>query len=340
MCKSTIKKYFIYQSTISVLFALFIGAGNELQASEINKTNETEERIFARIDDITISYGEFIEIFKAAVRHKYYHGRVPEDELEKFRKQVAEDIVVQILVHREAEKQGIKPNTDKILKGIEEYDKKYSPSPDWSKQKEKIIPHLIKRLERQDLIEQMEAKVKNVKQPDASLVKQYYEKNKDKFTEPKRLWISVILLIVPPSADKKMWDDAVVAANQFKKRIEDGEEFAFIARQYSGHPSALNGGDLGYLHQGMLDEDAQAAVSKLKIDEISEPVRVLEGVTIFRLNGIQPEKIRPFVDVEKRAAGLAYREMQEKAWKNYTKELISSANVKVNKDFYAQNDEK
>ena len=310
------------------------------QASDLPVASSNAEKIFARIDDLTISYGEFVDIFRAAVRHKYYHGKVPEDELKDFQKQVAEEIVIQILIHREAIKQGLKPDDEKIRKGLDEYDKKYSASPDWQAQRNKIIPLLLSRLERQDLIEQMQRIVKSIEKPEKQLVKKYYQQHAQKFTEPKRLWVSVILLSVPPSADKKMWSDAVLAAQQFKERIENGEDFATLARKYSGHPSAVNGGDLGYLHQGMLDGDAHAAINDLEIGHLSDPVHVLEGVTLFRLNGVQPEKLKPFNEVEERAADLLLRELQEEAWHTYTSNLLASSNIYVNEELYVHNDEK
>ena len=118
----------------------------------------TQNIVFARINDLTITAIEFESIFSAAVRHKYYHGRVPEDELVKFRQKVAEDIVTQVIVHGDAQKQGLEPDHEKIAKGIDEYSSKYANSPEWQNQRDQVIPLLTKRLERQNLLEKMEAR--------------------------------------------------------------------------------------------------------------------------------------------------------------------------------------
>ena len=110
-----------------------------------------------------------------------------------------------------------------------------------------------------------------------------------------------------------------------------------MAKQHSGHPSAVNGGDLGYLHQGMLDEGVQETVEALAIKQISDPIRVLEGIVLFRLNGVQTEKLKPFDEVKQRAAGLLHRELQNNAWDNYVYELKASANIYVNEKLYVQN---
>jgi parvulin-like peptidyl-prolyl isomerase len=286
---------------------------------------------------LTITETEFEEIFIAAVKYKYYHGRIPRNELLKFKQKVAEDIVTQVIVHRDAQKKGLQPDHQKIAQGLNEYDNKYADSPEWQGRRDRVMPLLTKRLERQNLLEKMESKIKNIPQPEADQITEYYEKYKGKFTEPKRVWGSIILLKVPPSAEEKTWTKKIDAAEQLKHRVEKGEEFATLAKQYSGHPSAVNGGDLGYLHQGMLDAGVQEKVEALAIKQISDPIRVLEGIVLFRLNGVQTEKLKPFDEVKQRAAGLFYRELQDEAWDDYVRELKASANIYVNEKLYVQN---
>ncbi len=297
---------------------------------------DTENIVFARINDLTITAIEFESIFSDAVRHKYYHGRVPEDELAKFRQRVAEDIVIQVIVHGDARKQGLEPDHEKIARGIDNYDSKYANSPKWQNQRDQVIPLLTKRLERQNLLEKMELRIRDITQPSANEIAEYYQQNPQKFTEPKRIWGSVILLTVEPSASMETWTDAFDLAQQLKFRVDNGEDYAILAKQYSGHASAINGGDLGYLHQGMLDLDVQEKVEELAISETSDPIRVLEGVILFRVNGVQPQKIKPFDEVRQRAAELLYRQLQDKAWDNYVDELKASASIYINKQLSFQ----
>jgi parvulin-like peptidyl-prolyl isomerase len=301
------------------------------------ETDAAKNLIFAQIDDLIITETEFEEIFLAAVRYKYYHGRVPKNELLKFKQKVSEDIVIQVIVHRDAQKKGLEPDHEKIAQGLNEYDNKYADSPEWQGRRYRVMPLLTKRLERQNLLEKMEAKIKNIPQPEADQIADYYKNNVEKFTEPERVWGSIIMLKVPPSADEITWTGKIDAAEQLKHRVEKGEEFSALAKQHSAHASAVNGGDLGYLHQGMLDEGVQETVEALDINQISDPIRVLEGIVLFRLNGVQTEKLKPFDEVKQRAAGLLHRELQDKAWDNYVGDLKASANIYVNEKLYVQN---
>ena len=299
----------------------------------------SNDTVFARINDRTISYGEFMDIFRSAIRYKYYHGEVPAEEIARFQRQVGKDIVEQILLYQQAKKLSLNPDKKKIQAGLKEYEDKYRDNPEWLAQKEKTLSQLVERLESQDLIEQMRSRVKNTLPPTPPAIQSYYQQNPEKFTEPSRLWVSVILLAVPPSSPEEIWLDTEKTASQFIQRIHQGESFADLARAYSSHLSAANGGDLGYLHQGMLDGDANNVVNKMETGQISPPVRVLEGVTIFRVNGIQPEKLKPFSDVKQRASDLLYREMQDKTWSEYVKSLTQTADIYVNEDIYNPVDE-
>ena len=325
----------MHKVTLSMFLAILMLSSN-VNANQ-QGTNAAKNVIFAQIDDLTISETEFEEIFLAAVRYKYYHGRIPENELLKFKQKVAEDIVTQVIVHRDAQKKGLLPDHEKIASGLNDYDAKYADNPDWQNRRDKVIPQLRKRLERKNLLEIMESKIKNITRPEADQIAEYYENNTEKFTEPKRVWGSIIILNVPASADEKTWTDKIDVAAQLKLRLEKGESFATLAKQYSDHPSAVNGGDLGYLHQGMLDAGMQETVEALAIKQISDPIRVLEGIVLFQLNGVQTEKLKPFDEVRQRAASLLYRELQDKAWDNYVYELKASATIYVNEKLYVQN---
>lgn len=71
-----------------------------------------------------------------------------------------------------------------------------------------------------------------------------------------------------------------------KRRIEDGDDFAALARAHSDDKgSAIKGGDLGWVGPGVLVPPFEAAMNKLKIGEISEPVQTQFGWHIIQVLG-------------------------------------------------------
>jgi peptidyl-prolyl cis-trans isomerase SurA len=79
---------------------------------------------------------------------------------------------------------------------------------------------------------------------------------------------------------------------EFKKRVEDGENFSTLAVLYSEDPgSAANGGELGYLGRAQLDPAYAAAAFNLKEGRVSNVVRSEYGYHIIQLVGRRGEQI-------------------------------------------------
>ncbi len=72
-------------------------------------------------------------------------------------------------------------------------------------------------------------------------------------------------------------NDAKYRLVQLKERLDNGADFAQIARLHSEDPSASRGGELGWLSPGDTVPPFEAAVAALKINQISEPVQTPFG---------------------------------------------------------------
>lgn len=78
---------------------------------------------------------------------------------------------------------------------------------------------------------------------------------------------------------------------EFKKRVEDGENFATLAVLYSEGPSAVNGGELGYMGRAQLDPNYAASAFNLKGDRISNVVKSEFGYHIIQLVDRKGEQV-------------------------------------------------
>jgi peptidyl-prolyl cis-trans isomerase SurA len=71
---------------------------------------------------------------------------------------------------------------------------------------------------------------------------------------------------------------------QLEKRINDGEDFATLARSHSQDSvSAANGGELGWVNPGDLVPQFEEAMNRLQIGEVSDPVETPYGWHIIQV---------------------------------------------------------
>lgn len=66
-------------------------------------------------------------------------------------------------------------------------------------------------------------------------------------------------------------------------RLEDGAEFAALAREFSEGPSGPGGGDLGWFAEGMMVDSFFEAVTSLDIGAVSDPVQTDFGWHVITL---------------------------------------------------------
>jgi len=118
-------------------------------------------------------------------------------------------------------------------------------------------------------------------------------------------------------------------ANEVKKKLDEGAKFEDLAKEYSTDSgSAANGGDLGWFGPGNMVPEFEEAAYKLKVDEISGPVKSEHGYHIIQVTDKKEKKsfdeMKEKMEYEVKVSKLD----QEKIQKAMEREL-KDANVKI-----------
>jgi parvulin-like peptidyl-prolyl isomerase len=285
--------------------------------------------LFATVNGQPISAAEFHSAFATHIRQTYYHGQVPEGGIEKARKEVTDQMINKALQRQEIARRGMKPDNESIDRQVADYDKSYAANPNWQRNREAMLPGLRELLAEQSLLKQLENDVRNVPTPTAEEVKAYYQRKPELFTEPEKLRVRAIVLQVAPGAPAQSWEAARAEGERVVRRIRGGADFAEQARLVSTDENAANGGDLGYVHVGMLPDGVQEKIDKLKTGEVSEALETLHGIAIFKVDDRIPAVLQPFDRVAARAAALLLRELKEEAWQSFLARLRSEASIVI-----------
>lgn len=104
-------------------------------------------------------------------------------------------------------------------------------------------------------------------------------RSKEGADKPHFLVAEIFLAVESPDQDEKVHK----SANDLVTQIKGGAPFPTIARQFSQSPSAAEGGDLGWLHDGQLAPELNDEVRKLKPGELTQPIRSAGGYYILAL---------------------------------------------------------
>ena len=138
----------------------------------------------------------------------------------------------------------------------------------------------------------------------------YYEQNLDLFEVPEKIQARHILLELEPSADEEKEQQVRQQMASLQDRLDQDAEFADLARAYSDCPSALEGGDLGWMQKGDLVEEFEEAAFELQPGETSGPVRTGFGLHLIH---VQDRQEVGFQELEEVQEEVAQRLAQDKA---------------------------
>lgn len=320
--------------------ALFVLSTAVMAAVENDKpkasvAEEKEEpAFFARVGDQTLSVQDYYARLQYAIRQKFFHAKVPEKEMQEFRKQVGQEYINRVLLIKEAKERGIKPDAEVVTNKIKRLESKRADDKYWQENKEKLLTGVREEYEHDSLVKQLEKQVRTVDEPDEKAMKAYFKANAEKFKIPERLHLANILLKVDPSSGSEVWRAATDEAFEIVEKIRKGAKFEEMARIHSSDDSASQGGDMGYVHQGMLAKPAQNIIDLMDEGDVSEPIILLQGVAIFRLEERVKSKANVYDRVTDTIKGLIKRENGEKAWSQLFKDMRKKVKIEVNESVY------
>jgi peptidyl-prolyl cis-trans isomerase C len=155
-------------------------------------------------------------------------------------------------------------------------------------------------------------------------VEAYYRGNKGQFFLGERVRVRHIMV------------KTMAEAQAIKKRLNQGEDFITLAKQYSIWPSKQNGGDLGYITRGMVDKSFEEAAFSLKRrGEMSGIVKTKLGFHIIRLEDRQSPHQLAFAEVQDEIRKFLSEKKRKEILTAHLKGLREGAHININEPLLA-----
>ncbi len=230
-------------------------------------------------------------------------AKIPEQMLDRYKKQVLQHMVMEMLIADAVEDHNIVVSEQEIQQEIKNIASQQNMTVDEFKQvlqkhgmtleKWKDMQKMELRLGYQKLIEKKFADDVNVTEEDA---RKFYEENKARYRKPEQVKASHIL-IKPDDSDpnvesKEAKKEAREKAGSLLKQIkEEGADFATIAKAHSQCPSSAKGGDLGFGNKSNPKADIKGswvppfekAAFDLEVGQVSDVVETQFGYHIIKV---------------------------------------------------------
>ncbi|MDH4556703.1 peptidylprolyl isomerase [Pseudomonas sp. BN417] len=126
--------------------------------------------------------------------------------------------------------------------------------------------------------------------------------------------------------DKLNEEQAKAKIEQVKQRLDKGEDFAALAKEFSDDSgSAANGGDLGFAGPGVYEPAFEEALYALKEGEVSAPVRTQYGWHLIKLLGVQAPEVPSFDSLKPKLEHDIKAQQVEQRFVEVSKELEDAA---------------
>jgi len=163
-------------------------------------------------------------------------------------------------------------------------------------------------------------------------VSQYLEANRAKLETGLSYHAAHILIVPETGPEDAAWENARIRADLLRTELQQGGNFAELAKQYSRDASARDGGDLGTLKRGELAQDIETQILSLSPGQISVPYRSALGYHVFRLESKETLEGEGLGRVKAQIREILFREKFDTRLDAWLKEIKQRAVIDVRLD--------
>lgn len=294
---------------VILLAALVTGCGGQVAAT-VNGKKIYMKEIEEQLEDLRKRHGQ----------------QMQEEDWEKmkerFKKSILDFLIEKELTLSEAEKMGIKVTDKEIDERIDQMRKMFPSKKEFEealKQQGTTLEELKKQTKEQIIIDKVTQKLSKGQKITDKEVKKYYDEKKDQFKESEQVKVRQVVL-----TDKK-------TANEVLSKLDDGEDFAKLAKKYSEDGATKNnGGEVGWKTKDSWTPELAEAAFKLSAGETSKVIEVQKMYYIIKVDEKKPETQKTFDEVKEQIKQTILSQKQNDKYKQWVNDLKKKADIKKN----------
>ena len=267
--------------------------------------NKAPGDMIAVVNGTIITHGEFDRVLNYELRRAAQSGQqIPDAQRQQIENSVLDSLIIGELLFQESKKQGIEVKPESVTEQLAIVKQRFPSEAEFKKALEennltesKIKADIKRDMAIQQLINK-EVDQKVTISDDES--KTFYDTNPQLFQQPERIKASHILIKVDEGAPEEEKNKARKKIREVQQKVQKGEDFAELAKNYSEGPSAPRGGDLGFFGRGQMVKPFEEAAFGLKPNETSDIVETRFGYHLIKVFDKQPAKKVAYAEVKDR----------------------------------------
>lgn len=308
---------------MGLVFTAFHLAAQEKQQPEAN---------VAIVNGSAITQGDFDREINVVQQRLASMGKpVSDDQQQALRKEVLESLINRELLYQESRNSGVTVEERAVNEQLSVLKNKFAGEDEFKKAlinmnfTEAFLASQIRRdLAIKQFVDKQFAEKVTVSDKEA---KSYYDTHPEAFHEPGRVKASHILIKVDSQADETAKGAARKKIEEIQQKLEKGEDFAELAKEFSQCPSSGSGGDLGYFTRGEMVEPFTDAAFALAPGEISPIVETRFGYHLIKSADKKPETSFAYNDIKEKLQQYLKQNKVQEQLTAYVKELKTKAKV-------------
>jgi peptidyl-prolyl cis-trans isomerase SurA len=257
-----------------------------------------------------------------------------QERIHEVYRKVLEKLIEEKLIDQEVKRSGVKVTSKEIEGAVEEVKRRNAVTQEDLERflakdgltLEAYKKEIEKRLQRMKLINWA---VKVQTKPGEKELRDFYQKNIDKYRSNESYRPSQILFLVPKEATPVEIREIRKKCQKVLEKIKGGEDFGEMALLYSQDISAKDRGDLGYFKKGELLPDLEKEALRLQVGEISGIIRTKFGFHVIKLLDRKGGSPSPFEEVKEKVRADYYDKEMEKAFQQFLSALKEKSIIEI-----------
>ena len=161
-------------------------------------------------------------------------------------------------------------------------------------------------------------------------VDEYYRKHQKEFWTDGQVRARHILFIAERGSSETNRKVKLEQAKIVLSKIQEGEDFAELAREYSEDVSASDGGDVGFITRGKMVREFEEAVFSLKPGQTSGIVETAYGYHIIKVEEVLLGKTLSLKETKDRITLILTAQKQQQGYDEWMEELKKTAFIEIN----------